>query len=174
MEYSQFGLSVINAISAFLPNLAVVLLFSLSPVVILLLGKVAIAGYEKAVQLLNERKQRRQKVKEPITTIKVAEKIELGNIAADGGYYKTKFAFEMFGKTKDITVLKRDSSSKTGYRQYGFDAISQKQLEEICQDDARLDAALSGNLIVVSESNKKASGATTRYMRVSGPYSYEV
>lgn len=174
MEYSQFGLSVINTISSFSTNLAIILLFSLSPVVILLLGNVVIAGYEKGVELLNKRKQRRQKVKKPINQVKVAEKIELGNIATDAGYYKTKFAFEMFGKTKDIVVQKRDSSSKTGYRQHGFDAISQKQLEEICQDDNRLDAALSGNLIVVSESNKKASGATTRYMRVSGPYSYEV
>lgn len=171
MEYSQFGLSVINTISSFSSNLAIILLFSLSPVVILLLGKVMIAGYEKSVELLNERKQRRQKVKEPITQVKVAEKIELGNIAADGGYYKTKFAFEMFGKTKNIVVQKRD---KTGYRQYGFDAISQKQLEEICQDDTRLDAALSGNLVVVSDNSKKASGATTRYMQVSKNYSRQI
>jgi len=174
MEYSQFGLSVINTISSFLPNLAIILLFSLSPVVIMLLGMAMIAGYEKSVELLNKRKQRRQKVKEPINQIKVAEKIELGNIAADGGSYKTKFAFEMFGNTKTIVVQKRDSSSRTGYRQYGFEAISKEQLEEICQDDTRLDAAISGNLIVVSDSKKSRSGATTRYMQVSGPYSRQV
>jgi len=169
MDYVQFGISTLNAIAYFAPQIAIALLLASAPVIIWALCKLAISLYDKIVQMSRAYKKS-QSAKGLAARIQVAKEKEYGDITEGANYYDLRLALEMLGRRGHKIVLLKPG--KKGYRRFGLTAISREQINDIYASPDRLEAALSGNIEIVSEG--KGRKARNRYLRPSAGWMQEI
>lgn len=147
MDYLQFSHAVLTVIAPFSP-----LFYGLG---LLTLLAAAFFIYQRRCRKLNKHLElpasqiEVTETPEPRDVIEVVETPELGDIFDDAGYFNARFTLQMLADKNGVRVQKRNRKGK--WQQLDVESLSSKELKAIYDDDARLNAALSGDLVVVSD-----------------------